>query len=55
MAEMDMTIVSLRTKQDIRYTEVEKLRRKLDYRMSEVVISSLRDKLESLRSKILLA
>ena len=49
MAEMDITIVSLRTKQDMRYTEVEKLRRKLDYRMSEVVMSSLRDKLESLK------
>ena len=51
MAEMDITIVSLRTKQDMRYAEVEKLRRKLDYRMSEVVMSSLRDKLESLRAE----
>lgn len=49
MAEMDMTIVSLRTKQDMRYVEVEKLRRKLDYRMSEVVMTSLRGKLETLK------
>ena len=49
MAEMDMTIISLRTKWDMRYTKVEKLRRKLDYRISEVVMSSLRDKLESLK------
>ena len=49
MAEMDMTIVSLRTKQDMRYVEVEKLMGKLDYRMSEVVIASLRDKLEALK------
>ena len=49
MVEMDMTIVSLRTKQDMRYIEVEKLRGKLDYRMSEVVIASLRDKLEALK------
>ena len=49
MAEMDMTIVSLRTKQDMRYVEVEKLRGKLDYRMSEVVMTSLRDKLKALK------
>ena len=49
MVEMDMTIVSLRTKQDMRYIEVEKLRRKLDYRMSEVVVASLRGKLEVLK------
>ena len=49
MAEMDMTIVSLRTKQDMRYIEVEKLRGKLDYRMSEVVIASLRGKLKALK------
>ena len=49
MVEMDMTIVSLRTKQDMRYIEVDKLRGKLDYRMSEVVIASLRSKLEALK------
>ena len=51
MVEMDMTIVSLRTKQDMRYIEVEKLRRKLDYRMSEVVMTSLRYKLEALKDE----
>ncbi len=49
MAEMDITIVSLQTKQDMRYIEVEKLRRKLDYRMSEVIMTSLRGKLEVLK------
>ena len=51
MVEMDMTIVSLRTKQDMRYIEVDKLRGKLDYRMSEVVIASLKGKLEALKVK----